>query len=430
MFAPHAREVRHLAMVVNRADNLKVVNSLTTEISSIDLRSALYGVGRRWWVVASCIVIALILGYGQESGFSSSQNDEFTAFQKVYEPVIETDELGIVKVEPSSIVPVPSFDNQLEILRSPETLQRIQEQTGLDTVVEITRSEPKFTIVNTIDQLNNNVSFLATGTPSYTFRCIGTSADVCEPMITAFVAETEKLRKESILVGLDSGIALLDGLIEQESANLATASSEERSAHTAQVVDLTVKRNALTTARDQITGKMLLISEDSWGFGGQSSDGAASTYGFAASVGLIIGLLIALQLAAIDRRVRYAWQIQRLGGELRVLGSPFPRSDEAQRVALASALRAGRDHGRTSALIVTTDPSLTPFAQQVLSMNPDMSGSVISAIDQGSLLELAHNTNGVIVLAKAGVTTRRGLAETLGLVTSGGAHLLGVALID
>ena len=78
-------------MVVNRADNLKEVNSLTTEISSIDLRSALYGVGRRWWVVASCIVIALILGYGQESGFASSQNDQLTAFQKVYEPVIETD---------------------------------------------------------------------------------------------------------------------------------------------------------------------------------------------------------------------------------------------------------------------------------------------------------------------------------------------------
>jgi hypothetical protein len=417
-------------MVVNCADNLKVVNSLTTEISSIDLRSALYGVRRHWWVVASCIIIALILGYGQESGFTATQKNDLAIFERIYEPVIETDELGIVKIEPSAIVPVPSFDNQLEILRSQATLQRIQELTGLRTTVEITRSEPKFTIVNTIDQLNNNVSFLATGTPSYTFRCIGESPEECEPMLSAFVAETEKMRKESILLGLESGVALLDGLIEGESKELLSKSPEEQSARLLQIADLSMKRSALAAAREQITGKMLLISEGSMPFGVKPSDSTASTLGFAASVGLIIGLLIALQLAAIDKRVRHAWQIQRLGMELHVLGSPFPRSDEAQKVALASALRAGREHGRTTAIVVVADPSLASFGHQVLEMNHDMPGTVVTTIDQGSLPELARNTNGVIVLAKAGVTTRRGLAEMLGLVTSGGAHLLGVALID
>ena len=430
MFAPCTHKVRHLATVLCCADNLKEVNYLTTEISSVDLRAAVHGVRHRWWVVASCVVIALIFGYGQQSGFSSSQREQLTAFKKVYEPVIETDELGIVKVEPSSIVPVPSFDNQLEILRSPETLQRIQKQTGLTTGVEITRSEPKFTIVNTIDQLNNNVSFLATGTPSYTFQCIGKSADECEPMISAFVAETEQMRKESILAGLEGGISLLDGLIDQESASAQATTSEERSAHAAQVVDLTVKRSALMTARGQITGKMMLISEDSWGFGAQPSDSAASNYAFAASVGLIIGLLLALQLAAMDKRVRFAWQIHRINPKLAVLGSPFPRSDESQRVSLASAFRAGRDVGRSTALLVATDPSLAPFAQQILDLNPDMTGSVLSSIDESSLPELARATNSIIVLAKAGVTTRRGLTETLGLVSSGGAQLLGVALID
>lgn len=406
------------------------MNSLSTEIPFIDLKSSLYGVGRRWWIVASSVILALLLAYGQEAGFTSSDSAELTAFQKVYEPVIETDELGIVKVEPSAIVPVPSFDNQLEILRSEETLTRIQSEVGLNTSVEITRTDPKFSIVNTIDQLNNNVAFLATGTPSYTFRCIGATADDCDPMIDAFVAETEKLRKESILAGLEGGIALLDSLIAQERDGNQGAPLAEQAAHTAQVVELTVKQNALIAARNQVTGKLLLINEDSWGFGTQSSDGAASTYGFAGSVGLIIGLLLALQLAALDKRVRYAWQIQRLSDTVDVVGSPFPRSDEAQQVAIASALRSGAEHGRTTSLLIATDPSLAPFANQILALNNDLQGSVLTSIDRQSLSELSQSTRCIVILARAGVTTRRELSETMGLVTSGGAELRGVALID
>lgn len=402
-----------------------------TEVSSVDLRAALSGVVRRWWVVLVCVIVALALGFVQESGIGSDDAKVFVGVKKVYEPVIETDELGVVQVEPSSIVPVPSFDNQLEILQSDETLARLREQTGLNTGVEVTRSEPKFTIVNTVDQLNNTVSFLATGTPSYTYLCYGATRDDCDPMIDAYVAETISMRKESILAGLAGGISLLDGLIESTTTAASTAiSPEERAARAAKVVDLTTKRDAMATARGQITGKMILVSEDSWIKGDESTSSPISNYLFAASVGLIVGLLLALQLAALDKRIRHARQIHRLASEVRVLGSPFPRSDASQATSIAAHILAATHDGRRSAVIVAPDSESTSFAHEVLKIAPRANGVVVSGVNEGALEVLASNSRVIVVLARAGVTTKRELAETLGLVSTGQNQVLGVALID
>jgi hypothetical protein len=411
-------------------DKLKRVNLLTAEVPTVDFRSALHGVVRRWWVVLSCVLIALALSFIQVSGVTSSADSPRYVFRKIFEPVIETDDLGVVQVEPSAIVPVPSFDNQLSILRSPEKLQEIQKRTGLSTSVEVTRSEPKFTIVNTIDQLNNNVSFLATGTPSYTYDCVARSADECEPMIREFVAETQRLRKESVLAGLEGAIKLLDGLIQQEGSGIQSDLVEVQRAQAARLVDLNVKRNALMMARDQVSGRMVLVTENSWPADTNTSSNSASTYGFAASVGLIVGLLVALQLASTDKRIRYAWQITRLRIDLRVLGSPYPRSDEPQKVSLAAALGSREHTSDQISIVFASDPSLVEFAQQILKLRNDSPGVVISAINSASLTALTSSNNRIIVLAKAGVTNRRELVESVGLLRSGGAQLLGVALID
>ena len=402
-----------------------------TEISSVDIQAALSGVLRRWKVVLVCVVVALALGYVQESGMLSDDAEVLVGVKRVYEPVIEIDELGVVQVEPSSIVPVPSFDNQLEMLRSDEVLARLQKQTGLDTGVEVTRSEPKFTIVNTVDQLNNTVSFLATGTPSYTYLCYGTTRNDCDPMIDAFVAETIFMRKESILAGLAGGISLLDELIKSTSeATTVAASPEERAAHAAKLVDLTTKRDAMTTARELVSGKMILISEDSWIQARKSSSSPLVAYGFAGIVGLIVGMLLALQLAAMDKRIHHARQLERLGSAVRVLGSPFPRSDAAQATSIAASILAATDDGRRSAVVVAPDSESRSFAHEVLKVAPRANGVVVSSIDERSLEVLASHSRVIVVLARAGVTTKRELIETLGLVSTGQNQVLGVALVD
>ena len=174
---------------------------LNTEIPSVDLRSALDGIVRRWWVVLLSVVIAMGIVFAQDSGLRTEPAGNVIV-ERTYEAVVETDALDIVKIDPSSIVPVPSFDNQVAILTSSETLDQLREQTDSDAEVSVTRSEPKFTIVETIDDLNNRVSFLSTGTPAYTFRCIGKAEDSCNDLIDAYVSKTVELRKESVLGGL------------------------------------------------------------------------------------------------------------------------------------------------------------------------------------------------------------------------------------
>jgi len=414
------------------ADNLNCVGVVNGEISSVDLRTAVTGIRRLWWVVLGCVIVALGVGFVQESEILSDGPRTYTAVERVYEPVIEVDELGIVGIEPSAIVPVPSFDNQLELLRSDETLDKMRNVTGLSTVVEITRSEPKFTIVNTIDQLNNHVSFLSTGTPSYTYLCYGDTTADCDPMIDALVTETIRLRKESVLAGLTGGLSLLDGLIGSTEETLASSSlsTEERTAQSAHLVELRSKQSALTNAQANITGEMLLISQNTWTHGGTTSSGAASKYAFVGSVGLIIGLLLALQLAAIDRRIRFAWQLERLGNDVKVLGSPYPRSDDSQATSLATALRHAVSAGADKCIIVASDPSTKSFADKILGLVPDVDGVIVRAIESSELARLSSGKNAVLLLALAGTTTRREVLETIGLATTGANHLLGVALVE
>ena len=100
---------------------------LNTEIPSVDLRSALDGIVRRWWVVLLSVVIAMGIVFAQDSGLRTEPAGN-AIVERTYEAVVETDALNIVKIDPSSIVPVPSFDNQVAILTSSETLDQLRQQ--------------------------------------------------------------------------------------------------------------------------------------------------------------------------------------------------------------------------------------------------------------------------------------------------------------
>ena len=409
-----------------------MVSFLDSDLPSVDLRSALHGIARRWWVVVTCVVVAIGLVFVQNSGIRPEPTQN-VVIEKTYEATIETDELAIVKIDPTAITPVPSFDNQLGIIRSDATLSEIREATGATGTVEVTRSEPKFTIVETIDAMNNRVSFLSTGTPSYTFRCIGPDAQSCSTLIEAYVKKTTDLRKESVLGGLEGGITLTTSLIDTAQKRLVSEQldSNERAAQEAEISSLVTKRDALERAASAVTGSLILVTEGSWTEGETATTSSASAYAFGASVGLILGVLIALQLAAMDKRIRHAWQIRRVDPSVAIIGSPFPRTDDAQVISVSAALRYARLGGAGSALIVAEHPSLADFARRVAAGIPDLKTSLIEFTSTTTVDQLATSTNQVaLVLVKAGHTTRRDLAESIGLVTAGGSRLLGVALVD
>ena len=404
---------------------------LNSEIPSVDLRAAVDGIARRWWIVVLSILIAIGVVFAQDSGLRTEPAGSVNV-ERTYEALVETDALDIVKVDPAAIVPVPSFDNQLAILRTQETLDELRQTASSDALIEITRSEPKFTIVETIDDLNNKVSFLSTGTPAYTYRCVGSDAASCNSLIDAYVAKTVELRKESVLGGLAHGVSLVDDLISKAQARLTdgTLTSEQLTPQRVELASLLTKRDALENVTSSVTGGMVLVTQGSWTEGKTTASVSASTYGFGLVVGLIVGLLLALQLAAFDKTIRRAWQVHRVSDELTILGSPFGADTAGQKTALAAALEHARSTGATSALLVTHDPAMYDFAHDILQLVPQIPGTVITSVADASVNELAGGqSRGVIILVKSGQTTRRQLAETLGAVTSGGNRVLGVALV-
>lgn len=409
-----------------------MVTFIDAEIPSLGLRSALDGVARRWWVIASCMLVAVVLVFIQQTGPGNSGKGAAIVVERRYEAAIETDELNVVKIDPSAIVPVPSFDNQLSIIRSDATLEELRNKTQTDAIVDVTRSEPKFTLTDSLDEANNRVSFLSTGTPSYAFRCVGKDIDSCTRLIDAYVSMTIELRKESVLGGLDGGLTLLNSLIESTEKRIAVpgVTEAQRAAEISELVALETKRDALQLIGSKITGKLILIDEGSLTEPAVPRSETVSSYTFGLAVGLVIGILLALQLAALDKKIRHGWQVYRVGQGVPLIGSPFPSDTSTQALALASSLSQAHRSGDETTLLLLLGPDLRRFSEQLLNHLDRTRVLVVDEIDAMSTDQLVGNgTPSVLILIKAGQTTRRQLAESIGLVTAGSRRILGIALI-
>ena len=410
-----------------------MVSYLTSEIPAVDLRSALTGLARRWWVILVVTGIVLGLVLAQDANFGDSDESGLFISERTYEGLIETDELGLVSIEPSTIVPVPSLDNQLAILTSPETLQELRSATGTDSIVEVTRSEPKFTIIESVDNLNNRVSFLSTGTPRYSFKCVDNSAGDCAKILDAFVARTIALRKESVLGGLQTASDLVARLIASTRERLKEPESTigERQAQEAELASLMTKQDALGNAVATVSGEMMLITESSGPVVVPEKKVSASTYGFGTALGLVLGLLLALQLSVLDKRIRYRWQIARIDADLPILGSFKPRSDELQARTLAAAITVSQGLGVRTIMVLALHDSLQPFGLKILELVSGVNGQVLGSLESASLQDLVGDgTRGAVILIKAGITTRENVTESIALLTSAGIRLIGLSLVD
>lgn len=402
-----------------------------TEIPSLDLRATLNGVVRRWKIVGLSIVVTIGIVFAQDSGLRTEPNGEVVV-ERTYEAVVEVDELAMVKVDPSAIVPIPSFDNQLAVLKSDETIDEIQTKIGAEGSLDVSRSEPKFTITESVDDVNNQVSFLSTGTPSYSYRCVAADEESCNLLLDAYVAKTSELRKASVLGGLEGGLQLMTSLITagQERLSDGSLDNAQQDAQRVELAALITKRDALKIAAEKVSGAMILVGQDSFVQGRTTASVTASTYGFGLGVGLIIGLLIALQLAALDKRLRYSWQIHRVNARIPIIGSPRARADAAQSIAVAAAIDHAHQQGLSSMFIYASDSTLVDFARGVFARVPQTSGTILESVEAASVEQLSgRQSGGVIVLVKAGQMTRQELSESIGLLTAGGHQLVGVALI-
>ena len=224
----------------------------------------------------------------------------------------------------------------------------------------------------------------------------------------------QEIRKQSIVSGLDRLQLLL------ESLSLNTASNSE-------------KISALQAAKPLIKGELALLSATTNAVGATVSTVKSSTYAFGFMGGALIGLLVALQLTLIDKRVRSISQLSKRFDSQALLGMVTSEAASIQHVAAAIVARA-QSLSLSSVALVPVDEAMEvqSMAERIHAVTSPMGVTVTSlvAISTLSAGELISSSSGMIALASRGVSLTEDIVTTWSVLEKAQKPLLGVILAD
>lgn len=383
---------------------------------TVDVRSFLTSIKMRWQIVLYLVAAGICLAAINDVRPFTSDRNSPVVVERFYEAPIEIDELSLARVDPVLLAPKPSAEAQLLILRSEKVLNRVREAAKSEAQVEIEYFSPKFTIVDSLDELNNRVSFLSTGTPSFSFSCVGRTSAECDRIIGAYVVETESIRRSSSRSALNDALRLLDSLIAESEANLVNSniSAEEKIAEANSFVSLRMSRSAISKTLSQISGALIETSRTERPLNSINRAIRLSSIGFGGVVGLVLGILLVLQLGAIDSRIRIAKDITGLGINFFVAGSPIPRSDSMQVTSAASLLKRETSVGKTEQIVITFGGKSQVFAERIQLLLPAL--RIFESQDKESIDQLVHiDPSFVLLVVETGETKKHEVRELTGL---------------
>ena len=383
---------------------------------TLDIRRALTSLQLRWRLVLCLLIAGVCLAALNDIRPFFSDRDSSVVVESFYEAPIEVDELGLARVDPVLLAPKPSAEAQLMILRSDEVLNRIRDVSKSDAQVEIEYFSPKFTIVDSLDELNNRVSFLSTGTPSFSFSCVGETSAECDRIIGAYVVEAESIRLSSSKLALEDALRLLESLIEESEINLIdpNISAEERTAEADSLVSLRLSRSAISKILAQLSGALIETSRTERPLKAINREIRLSSIGFGGVVGLVLGILLVLQLGVMDGRIRTANDIAGLGINFFVAGSPIPRSDSMQVTSAASLLKRETSVGKTEQIVIAFGSKSHIFAERIKHLLPTL--RVLGSQDEAAVDELIQiEPSFVLLVIETGEINKNEVRELAGL---------------
>ena len=386
---------------------------LNREVGEVELIPVAKGIVNRWWIVLIAAMLGTIAMWSQESDLSTTPTT--VEVVRTYESRDETAMLSLVGVDPANVSPFPSFEHQLQQIQEPAVRELISAKLGFDVSVSISRSEQRFSLLDTVEgDGKTKFTFLSVGTPTYTFFCSDEFKDRCIASIDEYVLQLQDVRRQSIVSGLDRIQLLL------ESIPIQTPSNSE-------------KIEALKAAKPLINGELALLSSTSNDVGATVTTVKSSTYGFGFVGGALIGLLIALQLTLIDKRVRTLSQLTRQFESQDLIGLITPNSATIQHVAAAVVARA-RDFSLTSVSFVPVDDQTdaVDFAKQIHAVTSLMGVSVdsMATISTLSAIDLISSKSGMIALASCGVSITNNIVATCSVLEKSQKQVLGIILVD
>ena len=386
---------------------------LNREVGEIELIPVAKGIVSRWWIVLIAALIGGVAMWLQESDLSTVPST--TEVVRTYESRDETALLTLVGIDPATVSPFPSFENQVLQLQEPAIREAVENKIGFSVGVSVSRSEQRFSLLDTVEgDGKTKFTFLSVGTPTYTFYCSDASTDRCNTAIDEYLIQLQDVRKASIVSGLDRLQILL------ESLPVRTQSNSE-------------KIDALKAAKSLIKGELALLNTTTTAVGATVSTVKTSTYAFGLVAGALIGLLLALQLTLIDKRVRSMSQLAKRFESHALIGTVTPEPQSIQHTSAAIVARA-RSLSLTSVALVPVDEktSTQNLVEQINAVTSPMGITVASLTNISSLSasDLISSKSGMIVLASCGVSFTEDVVAAWSVLENAEKPVLGVLLAD
>jgi hypothetical protein len=386
---------------------------LNREVGEVELIPVAKGMVSRWWIVLIAALLGAVAMWSQESDLSTTPAS--VEVIRTYESRDETALLSLVGIDPSTVSPFPSFENQVLQVQAPATRDAIETKIGFSVSVSVSRGESRFSLINTNEgDGRTKFTFLSAGTPQYSFYCSDASEDKCNTALDEYLLQLQEIRKQSIVSGLDRLQILL------ESLPINTAANEE-------------KISALKAAKPLINGELALLSTTSTSVGATVSTVKSSTYLFGLIGGALVGLLIALQLTLMDKRVRSLSQLAKRFESQSILGMVTRESASIQHVAAAVVARANALSLSSVALVpVDGQTEALKLAEKLDAVTAAMGVTVTSLAPISSLTasDLISSHSGMITLASRGVSNTEEIVATWSVLDSAQKPLLGVILAE
>ena len=386
---------------------------LKREVGEVELIPVAKGIASRWWIVLTASLLGVVAMWSQESDLATTP--EATEVVRKYESRDETALLSLVGIDPATVSPFPSFENQVLQMQEPSIREAISAELGYEIEVLITRSEQRFSLLDTVEgDGKTKFTFLSVGTPTYTFFCSDASADRCNAAIDAYLVRLQEVRKKSIVSGLERLQILLESLPIRTQSN-------------------TEKIDALKAAKPLIKGELALLSTTTNAVGATVSTVKSTTYAFGLVAGALIGLLIALQLTLIDKRVRSMSQLTKRFEARALLGVVTPESSSIQHVSAAIVARAHSLSLTSVALVPVDEHTSTQLLAEQLNAVISPMGVTVTSLKSISVLsasDLTSSQSGMIALASSGASHIEDIVSTWLVLENADKPVIGVLLAD
>ena len=386
---------------------------LNREVGEVELIPVAKGIITRWWIVLIAAILGTIAMWSQESDLTTTPST--TEVFRTYESRDETALLSLVGIDPATVSPFPSFEHQVLQIQTASVREAIAAKLGFEVTVSISRSEQRFSLLDTVEgDGKTKFTFLSVGTPTYTFYCSDASVDRCNAALDEYQIELQSIRQQSIVSGLDRLQLLL------ESLPVSTQANDD-------------KIEALKAAKPLIKGELAMLSTTSNAIGGTVSTVKTSTYGFGFIAGALVGLLIALQLTLVDKRVRSLSQLSKRFETRDLLGVVTPEPSSIQHVTAAIVARAHALSLTSIAIVPVDQQTLTKnLTDQINAVASPLGVSVVSLPDISTLSasDLISSTSGMIALATCGKSLTEDIVATWSTMENAQKPFLGVVLVE